>query len=438
MTRPTLVLGAVALAVTLGTGALWMSRRTPGSPPQEENQEPFRASVMGAGRLIELQPPSTPLRTVRWTLPLPGGAAVAQVLTQTGRQQAVLFVQGAPGPTFTVPEPAGTPDSFFQFADLTDAALVPDETLALLYRSSGNAASPALLVVLDLRTQQVRWSQRAPGEHLALAPDRRSLFLYGAGVPVSIYDLANRSASHPPAATTVEPPPEVKGISSLLPLGPQAFLVAHEGGLSTWRQGGWTHLQAPPPSPLGFPQGLGQIAGGPKAGWWQPEPGVLIPLGPNGKPGTPRDLKPLLAEAASLDASLLHLLGEEADGRLWFDLARPSLPAPVPVPVMAPVPAASDPATPEVTVPPPAPPAASPSREDWEAHLNQGLGRLYVWKPGEDHMKLVPVAEAWKRLAPPPGIPGPPEPGSLRPESGTLLCGGPDRMWWLPLKALQP
>jgi hypothetical protein len=64
------------------------------------------------------------------------------------------------------------------------------------------------------------------------------------------------------------------------------------------------------------------------------------------------------------------------------------------------------------------------------------LDRLYRWKPGEDRMKVVLIGEAWKRLSPPPGIPAPTGDENLRPEAGALLCGGPDRIWWLPLKAL--
>jgi hypothetical protein len=74
------------------------------------------------------------------------------------------------------------------------------------------------------------------------------------------------------------------------------------------------------------------------------------------------------------------------------------------------------------------------------AHLDKGLDRLYLWKPGEARMKLVLLPEAWQRLAAPQGIPplaGAPL-GDLRPEAGFMLCGGPDRTWWLPLRALRP
>ena len=457
MTRPALAVGAAALILALGSGAWWMARRTPGAPPQEESLEPFRAAAAGAGTLIDLQPPPTPLRSVRWAGPLPGGAAVAQVLSQTGRQQVVLFQQGEPGPAISVPEPPGTPNGFFSFADLVDAALAPGDALVLLYRSASDPASPALVLACDLGTRQVRWSLRAPGEHLALSPDHRSVFLFGASTPVGILDLAGRPGSSKSVSVSVDLPPGVASISSLLPLGRRAFLVAHGAGLSAWTDGAWTHAQAPAPSPLGFPGGLGRVAGDAKGGWWQPEPGVLVPLGPGGKPGPARDLKALLPENASMDANLLQLLGEEADGHLWFGLARPTLPAPVaapapaPMPALVPTPAASPlpeaadqvPPAPAAAVPEapaPEPAAGQPSRADWMAHLDKGLDRLYLWKPGEARMKVVLLPEAWKRLAAPQGIPplaGAPL-GDLRPEAGFMLCGGPDRTWWLPLRALRP
>ena len=439
MTRPTLALGA-ALALALGSGAWWMSRRTPGVPPQEHSREPFRTTAAEPGILIDLQPPPAPLRSIHWAAPLPGGAAVVQILTQTGRQEVALFHQGVPGLAAWVPEPAGIPASFFQFADLADAALAPDDALVLLYRRAEDPASPGLVLAWDLRLQQIRWSQRAAGEHLALSPDRRSVFLYGTGTPVSIFDLALKAGSAKATAITLDVPAEAKAVSSLLPTGPRSFVAARDSGLSVWRDGTWTHVPGPAPSPLGFARDLGRVAGDGKGGWWQPEPGVLIPVGHDGKAGEPRDLKALFPEPADLDADLLRLLGEEADGHLWFGLARPSLPSPAPAP--APVPITPEPADPSLAPlpasapPPPAPP--QPSREAWEAHLAKGLDRIYRWKPGETRMKVVLLAEAWKRLSPPPGIPAPSGSGDLRPEAGVVLCGGPDRVWWLPLKALLP
>ena len=432
---PVLLLGTAALLLALGSGAWWATRRTPGAPPQEELITPFHAAPAGAGTLIEFQPSSTPLRSLRWAAALPGGAAVAQILSQSGRQQVVLFQQGEPGPVLSLPVPPEASSTFFRFADLTDAALVPGEFLILLYRGSGEAV-PGLILAWDLRNQRVRWSRRAPGERIALSPDRRSLFLFGTG-PVTVFDLGAKSSGTAPQPITVELPPEVKGVSSLFPTGSRSFLVAHASGLSSWRNGTWTHTPAPPSSSLGFPAGLGRLAGNTKGIWWQPEPGTLIPLGTEGTPGEAKNLKALLPETAGMDASLLHLLGEAEDGALWFGLTRPSLPPVAPAPEAA-LPSGEPEAGLPAPVPSPVAPAPQPTREAWEAHLKTGLDRLYRWVPGEGALRLIALPQAWTALAPPPGLPCPAGDGGLRPEAGALLCGGPERAWWLPLRALQP
>lgn len=433
MIRPKPLLGAAALILLLGACAFWLARRTPGAPPQDEVRAPFKAEAAGAGQLLELEPPQVPLRAVRWVGPLPGGAAVAQILTQTGQQRVALFQDGKPGPVFTLACPSNVPNGFFRFADLVDAALVPGETLILLYRGT-NGADSALAVAWNLRSGQMKWAHRAPGGRLALSPNRRSVFLFGGGGGVSILELAGRAGTAKAATTLVERPPEVGEISSLLPTGPRSFLVAHGFGLSVWRRGTWTHLKAPTPSSLGFGGGLGILARSAKGAWWQPEPGLLIPLNAEGVPGEPRNLKVLVPQAAAMDAELLRLLGTDAEGSLWFALARPALPALTPLaPTQAPVQEADGPA-------PPAPPAQAlpPSREAWETHLQQGLERVYRWNPRAETMAAITWVEAWKHLAPPPGIPRPSGDGGLRPEAGALILGVPERMWWVPLKAVQP
>lgn len=434
MTSPKLLLGIAALGLCLGIGSFWLTRRTPGAPPQDEIQTLFRTEASGAGTLVALQPPPVPLRTVRWVGPLPGGAAVAQVLTQTGQQRVVLFQNGQLGPTLSLPCPPGVSASFFQFADLVDAIVAPGEAMTLLYRSA-NAAEPALILAWDLRSDQMKWAHRAKGAHLALSPDRRSVFLYGEG-SVSILDLASAART---SILQVELPQEVGEISSLLPTGPRSFLAAHGAGLSAWHQGSWAHTKAPMPSPLGFSRGLGALAGSAKTAWWQPEPGLLIPLDPKGLPGESRNLKVLLPEAAALDADLLRLLGADASGALWFGLARPTLPsAPAPVQEAAQAPAGEPSPLAEPSPSLPGAQAPVPSRDPWEAHLKQGLDRVYRWKPGEETMAVLTWAEAWKNLAPPAGFVPPTGDAGLRPEAGALTFGAPERLWWLPLPALQP
>lgn len=432
MIRPRPLIGTIALVLALGGCAFWVTRRTPGAPPQDEILAPFKAQAAGAGQLLELEPPPVPLRSVRWAGPLPGGAAVAQVLTQTGQQHVALFQDGKPGPVFALPCPSNVPDKFFRFAELVDAALIPGEAVVLLYRGT-NGADPALALAWDLRSDRMAWAHRAPARHLALSPDRRSVFLFGGGGGVNILDLAGRAHT-----TLAELPPEFREISTLLPLGPRSFLATHGGGLSAWHQGTWTHVQAPAPSPLGFDRGLGVLAGSAKTAWWQPEPGLLIPLDPDGVPGVPRNLKALLPDRAAMDAELLRLLGTDPEGGLWFGLARPTLPPPAPaqVAMAPPAPEASAPAEAVDSAPPTEIPP--PSSEAWETHLKSGLERIYRWPPGAETMTAMTWAEAWKSLAPPPGIPRPTGDGGLRPEAGALILGEPERMWWLPLKAVQP
>ena len=89
-----------------------------------------------------------------------------------------------------------------------------------------------------------------------------------------------------------------------------------------------------------FPGGRPALARG-KNLWWQPQPGLLVQLSGDGTAGpiwTPEQLLP--AEPYGRDGALLHLLGADASGRLWFDLAAP---APVPAPAASPEAATADP-----------------------------------------------------------------------------------------------
>ena len=90
--------------------------------------------------------------------------------------------------------------------------------------------------------------------------------------------------------------------------------------------------------------------------------------------GTPKAAWPNLptAEPFAKDAALLHLLGVDEEGRLWFDLAVPA-------------PTSCTPHRPQATEGKPEDPAvpAAPARqlEDWPAYVSQGLDRLYCWDP---------------------------------------------------------
>lgn len=444
MTRPGPMLGVVAAILLAGGGLFWMTRRTPGVPPQEAAGMPFRVESTAPGSLLVLEPPTAPLRSLRWVGPLPGRSAISQILTQTGRQQAALFLDGRLAATATFEVPAEVSPGFFAFADLVEAAVIPDRMALLLYRGPGSHGT-GLLLAWDLRSGSVAGSLKTQGGRLALAPDHRSAYLFGEGADLTLLRLPEGAGARI-RSSRIELPPEVGTPSSLLPLGPQAFALAHSRGLSTWQGGTWTHTPPPPPSPLGFGPGGGALAGGSRGAWWQPEPGRLIPLRNDGTPGETQDLKALLPAEAVLDAEMLHLLGMDEDGSLWFDLRRPNLPGPNPDPNPGPGPGlAPEPASPPAAggTPLPTPGGlsdalADASRAAWTAHLQKGLDRIYRWKPGTPAMKGAAWEVLWKQAPPPPGIAVPSAEGGLHPEAGGVLLGRPDRMWWLPLASVQP
>lgn len=437
--RPASLVATLAFALVVG-GSFWLTRRNPGIPPQEEAFVPFRSAVAGAGQLLELQPPPAPLRSVRWTGPLPGGSAVAQILTQTGRQQATLIMDGRPEASATLECPPGVPEAFFRFADLSHAAVVPGRIALLLFRDANGGEMP-LVLAWDLASNQASWFHRAPGHRLTLSADQGSAFLFGSDQSVTIFPLT-RGPGSGGSPITVDLPPDTGAIADLLPLGPRAFLLAHHSGLSSWLDGTWHRTARPAPSLLGFPTGLERLVRAPKGPWWQPEPGLLLPLDRQGQPGAPVDLRALLPDGSGHDAAMLQLLGATSDGQLWFALAPPTLPpaAPPPAPTLMEDPSQAEPAPPMAAPPAPESPASLDpvEREAWEAHLRKGLDRIYRWKPGSRAMQPMAWTALWKQAAPPPGILPPTRPADLQPEAGGLLLGTPERMWWVPLASLQP
>lgn len=432
MIRPRSLLGAAAFLLMIGSGLFWMTRRTPGQPPQEDLRAPFRTEPATQGGLMVLEPPAAPLRGLRWVGPLPGRWAVSQILAQTGRQQAVLFQDGRLVTTATFEAPPEVTTTFFAFADLVDAAVIPDRTALLLYRGPGGGAA-GLVIAWDLPSGSMRGALKAPGDRLVPAPDHRGAYLLGEGPELTLLRLSDGPTGKL-RSTRMELPSEIGALSCILPLGPQAFVLAHARGMSLWRAGAWTHTPSPLASPLGFAPGGGTLAGGTREAWWQPEPGRLIPLRSDGLPGEAQDLASLLPAEAALDASLLRLLGMDEEGALWFGLSRPSLPASTPAPEPT-APAAEGSAL-LIQEPPGFPEVVT--QADWTAHLQKGLDRIYCWKPGTPSMKTVAWNALWKRLSPPSGIAAPAGDGGLRPEAGALLLGPPDRVWWLPLASVQP
>ncbi|HJU83725.1 MAG TPA: hypothetical protein VJ600_05920 [Holophagaceae bacterium] len=434
--RPTSIIGAgLALALVAGAGyGLWrLVQRPPRveAPASGGEEHPlFQVSHLGKGELIELQPqPLTPLRAVRWVGPLPGRAALAQILTQTDKQQVGLFIDGRQDSFITVPRPEGVPETFFRLAELRDAALCGD-ALALLYR---NGSGDPLLLVLDRGSQALRWWSRLPAEHLAVDPSQpNQLWLWGATLPP--VPLGTGLEGRAPGAerkVAFKPlPKEVGEVTATLPLGPQAFALAHRNGCSVSLPSGWIHLPNPPADPLlGFYGLGGALARGGKQAYWQPGPGLLFQVNPDGS-ATPVDLGSLgLPAASALDARLLRLRGADPDGSLWFDLAMPQLLAPA-APT-APATSSPDPQTDPnaaATAPAPDPHAA------WEAYLKSGVDRVYRWKPG-GKLELVDISAAWKTCGAPPGV-FQPAGVDLRPEAGGFLLGTDQKRWWLPLQAL--
>lgn len=426
--------------VALGLGAGWFLRRRPAAPPPDGgDRPPFLVQAAGAGQLIEFQPSEIPIRTLRWSRPLPGSAVVAQLLTQSNRQQALLFVDGHLQATLTVERPEGISENLFHFAELQDAAYIPGRLLLLLYRVSPQGEDP-VVVAWNLERGGIQWTFRGPGNRLALAPDARTAFLFGPDSPVQILRLTGKEGQPlaGPSAAKVELPQGVAGFTDLLATGPGDFLAADAGGLSAWKSSAWSRIPAPPRSPLGFGAQGARLARTGDAFWWQPEPGQLIQVAADGRSLAPQDLSGLISGAHARDAALLQLLGTDSLGCLWFapvapDFVGPSQGSAIPgIPVPAPTEAAQAPA-PNVE---PAPPPAPSPRETWEPYLTAGLDRLYRWKPGTPAMQGFEWAAAWPRLGPPAVIPMPTGDGGLVPEADGFLLGGQEHRWWLPLASV--
>ncbi len=436
------------LLVTLGLWAGWFLRRGPaGPPPEGGDRPPFLVQAAGQGQLIEFQPSEIPIRSLRWSRPLPGRAAVAQVLTQSGRQQAVLFVDGHQVAAPSLERPAEIPENIFHFAELQDAAFLPGKLLLLLYRVAPAAGDP-FLVAWNLQKGSIQWVFRGAGNRLALSPEGGTAFLFGPDAPIQVFRLLGKDGLPLPSASPdkVDLPLGVTGFTDLLATDAADFLATGGDGLAAWRHGSWSRTPAPTRSPLGFAAFGGSLARSGDTFWWQPEPGQLIQVAADGSPLAPLDLSPLISGAQARDAALLHLLGADPQGRLWFapvapdfaaplaDASVPAIPAPQPAGgASAPAPASGPGAQPTGS---PAPVPVPSLQEAWEPYLKAGLDRLYRWKPGSPSMEGFAWAMAWPRLGAPAVIPMPTDAGGLAPDSGGFLLGGQEHRWWLPLAAV--
>ena len=174
------------------------------------------------------------------------------------------------------------------------------------------------------------------------------------------------------------------------------------------------------------------LTGSGKKLWWQPFPGMVVQVLPNGTPKgiwTPEALT--ASEPFVKDASLLHLLGADAEGKLWFDLAIPSQTSTAKTPTTPGQPAESQ-RQPET--PTPGDPATLPAvvMEDWPAYVNQGLDRIYSWDPQNKTLQRI----RWSALAIPQGFPHPTNGLKIAPGSDALLLENGLSAWLLPLSAL--
>ena len=428
------VLAILLLALGLGAGFL-LRRRPGGGPPPDTDHPPFLVQPQGRGGSIAFQPSEIPIRSLRWSRPLPGRAVVAQLLTQSNRQQAMLFVDGQLRATLTLERPADIPGSVFNFAELADAAYLPGKFLLLLFRVPPSGEDP-LLLAWDLQRGGIRWTYRGPGNRLALSPQGHRAFLFGPGAPVQILQLTGQDGRPlaNPGSAKVELPAGSPGFGDLLPTGPMDFMAVDPTGLFVWRNGAWTQTPAPARSPLGFAPGGARLARAGDALWWQPEPGQLIQVGADGHVVASLPLAGLVTGPRAQDTALLRLLGADPRGALWFSPVAPDFtvpPAPetgvpdIPAPTAEPAPALSVPVAP------------SPSLQDtWAPYLKAGLGRVYRWQPGSPAMAVVEWSRIWAQLGAPAEIPCPEGDGGLAPEAEGCFMGGQEHRWWLPLAVL--
>lgn len=434
----------LAVLTVLGTGLWWLARRPVGNGTLDGAAEAFKVATLpqGPGYTITFDDSSTPLRTFRWLRPTADGSVLAQVVTQTDRQEIGIFRDQKQVARFEVARPAELPEGYFRLAELQEAAVVPGDCAVLLYRNP-NAPELAWVVAVDLPAGRLRWQLQLPAEHLTLsaAAKNPTVTCFGGNAPIRRLPLALQKNEQPGQARKLSPgldlPTDLPRVVDLLSLRDGTLLAVGPLGLAVHRGESWTFHPAPPPSALGFVEPRGRLVEAGGKTYWQPEPGLLTELGPDGKPGallTAQDFG-LAGEAQELDAYLWQLLGADASGDLWFGLAAPTLKAPA-----APAPVHEVPKeegwtaeAPASAAPLPAAPALDLAA--WEAHLAKGLGRIYRYTPGKGAPRRLVWAEVWPRLVLP-GLPVPAGDAGLRPESGLFLAGNGRQVWLSPLSAL--
>jgi hypothetical protein len=457
---------AGALAVVAGAGLGWAVRRQPARASLADEADGFAVTASGAGRLIQFQDTRVPLRAFRWLPPQPGGVLVAQVLGQNDRQRVAWFRDGVEQGLLLVLKPVGVADGFWNFAALDAAVPAPDGTLVLAYKAEPGTGADApegrnpLVLGLDPASQQVRWWYRGSFEHLALgAGPEPSLYLYAAKGPIARLALPKDPVQGPLAPVEkIDLPADLAQVDALLPTAPGRLLVAHPGGLAAWRRGsGWTTGTVVGERGLPCKDWKAALASAGAEAWWQPAPGTLVRVRPDGRAGAPWHARLPEDDPFAPDAQLLRLLGTAPDGSVWFDLATPAPanPAGPAAPAAEGAPGAEgwtpEGRTPEGRTPAaPAPPGANPDATaeedgepggdgpgfDWAAYAARGLDRVYRWRPGAKELERVALAQAWPGLNPPAAVPAPGPGLRPAPAAGGLVAEGNRCAWWVPLAAL--
>ncbi|BDU73342.1 hypothetical protein [Mesoterricola silvestris] len=401
--RPILPVGLGVILLLAGGLYLGM-RHQPSGSLLDEPANPFAVEPAQPGWRVKFVDSQIPLRALKWLPPRQAGILLAQVQTQSDRQQVAVFRDGASAGSFPVTRPQGVSEGFWRFAQLQDGWLAPDGAVVLLYRAGDAASSePALAMALEAGAPEARWVHRGAYERMAVSGGPEpAVFLFGPKGPVQRLPLAGTARR--PVAKDIELPPEVPELEDLLPTGPWTFLASSRNGLSAYLgTKGWTHFPAPEDRGVPCAGWRSALAHGGKRYWWQPAPGKIVQVAQDGTLVADRDVTGFAPEdALARDAKLLRLLGADASGRLWFGLATP------------------------------APQEAG--LEDWPAYAAQGLGRVYRWNPDKETLERLLWSQAWASLNPPPEVAlGAPV---LHPGAGTMLLAGSRAGWWLPLESL--
>jgi len=437
----------VLMPVSFG---LWLLlRRGHATAPPEDTPAIFQAEAFGNGTVFRYSDEQTPLRALKWLPPQPDNVQALQVVTQNDRQRVVLFKGRKQIGDYLISRPMGVREGFFNFAELAEAIVLPDIAV-LLYRSANPSAGELpLLIAQDLKEGNLRWVHRAPGEHIVLAPDPKdaAIFLYGPTSAVIRLPLALQQSERIGATPfrsnikAMEMPEEIKSVSDFLPTGPRSFLVAHSGGLSSFAGiGEWKHTPMPTQKPFAFADDRSVLAAS-KGIWWQPFPGTIFRVKPDGSPADAEASIPEPDDPWAKDRRLLRLKGVDPLGNFWFSLATPVASSPIATPETPQKNESEATETPETPVPTlgeaklDANPISAETPE-WSAYLSQGLERTYLWHPERRTLKRINLTSIWTTLTTPPGMNRPAAFPNFQPASGTVLMESGSAAWSIPLESL--